>query len=96
MLRGWADAGLLDSYERERRPVAEHNLARSIDPQGSIRDVGRELRADLGDRIPHVWVPARDGLVSTLDLLGPGLTLFTGPPSGRWAGGAASAPGPRP
>ena len=88
VLRGWAGPGLLDSYERERRPVAEHNLARSIDPNGSVRDVGRELQADLGDRIPHVWVPTRAGLVSTLDLLGPGLTLFTGSRSGRWEGGA--------
>jgi putative polyketide hydroxylase len=96
VLRGWAAPELLDSYERERCPVAEHNLARSIDPQGSVRDVGRELQADLGDRIPHVWVPTRAGLVSTLDLLGPGLTLFTGFRSGRWEGGAVSAPGPLP
>ena len=48
VLRGWADAALLDSYERERRPVVEHNAARSADPNGSERDVGRELHADLG------------------------------------------------
>jgi 2-polyprenyl-6-methoxyphenol hydroxylase-like FAD-dependent oxidoreductase len=96
VLRGWAGPELLDSYERERRPVAEHNLARSADPNGSVRDVGRELRADLGDRVAHVWVPAPAGRVSTLDLLGDGLTLFTGPQSGRWESGAASAPGSLP
>ena len=96
VLRGWAGPELLDSYERERRPVAEHNLARSADPDGSVRDVGRELRADLGDRIAHVWVPVPAGRVSTLDLLGDGLTLFTGPQSGRWESGAASAPGSLP
>jgi 2-polyprenyl-6-methoxyphenol hydroxylase-like FAD-dependent oxidoreductase len=32
VLRGWAHPDLLDSYERERRPVAEHNVARSADP----------------------------------------------------------------
>jgi putative polyketide hydroxylase len=96
VLRGWAAPELLDSYELERRPVAEHNLTRSADPSGSVRDVGRELRADLGDRIPHVWVPTPGGRVSTLDLLGPGLTLFTGPQSGHWEGGAASADGPLP
>ena len=57
MLRGWADPALLDTYERERRPVVEHNVARSADPNGSDRDVGRELHADLGERIEHVWVP---------------------------------------
>ncbi len=96
VLRGWGGSELLDSYERERRPVAEHNLARSADPNGSVRDVGRELRADLGDRIGPVWVPVLAGRVSTLDLLGDGLTLFTGPQSGRWESGAASAPGSLP
>jgi hypothetical protein len=96
VLRGWAGPDLLDSYERERRPVVEHNLARSADPNGSVRDVGRELRTDLGDRIGHMWVPVPEGRVSTLDLLSEGLTLFTGPQSGRWESGAASAPGSLP
>jgi 2-polyprenyl-6-methoxyphenol hydroxylase-like FAD-dependent oxidoreductase len=96
VLRGWAGADLLDTYELERRPVAEHNLARTVDPQGSVRDVGRELHADLGGRIAHVWVPAASGHLSTLDLLGPGLTLFTGAESEPWEGGAASTPGPVP
>ena len=79
VLRGWADEGLLDTYEAERRPVAEHNAARSADPNGSERSVGDELRADLGGRIPHLWVSGEPGAVSTLDLLGDGHTLFTGP-----------------
>ena len=79
VMRGWAEEDLLDSYESERRPVAEHNVERSADPMGSRRDATRELRVDLGARIPHVWIPMDDGAVSTLDLLGPGLTLFTGP-----------------
>jgi putative polyketide hydroxylase len=41
-------------------------------------------------------VPAPAGRVSTLDLLGDGLTLFTGPQSARWESGAASAPGSLP
>ena len=45
VLRGWAGPALLDSYERERRPVVEHNVVRSADPNGSHRDVGR--------RAPH-------------------------------------------
>ena len=37
VLNGWADPSLLESYERERRPVAAHNVARSADPNGSTR-----------------------------------------------------------
>ena len=32
----------------------------------------------------NVWIPSAAGRVSTLDLLGPGLTLFTGPESAPW------------
>ena len=73
-VHGWAGDELLDSYEAERRPVAEYAVARSADPRGSYREPDRELPADLGGRIPHVWVGDR----STLDLLGPGYTLFAG------------------
>ena len=86
VLRGWAGPALLDSYETERRPVAEHNTARSADPEGAAGGVGLALSADLGGRIPHLWVPTAAGRVSTLDLLGPGLTLFTGPDA-RCVGG---------
>jgi putative polyketide hydroxylase len=79
VLRGWAGPELLGTYEAERRPIAAHNVARSADPNGSTRDTADELHVDLGGRIPHVWVHCDQGRVSTLDLLGPGLTLFTGP-----------------
>jgi hypothetical protein len=79
VMRGWAGDALLDSYEAERRPVAEHNAARSADPGGSIRSVSEELRADLGGRVAHLWLPGEPGRVSTLDLLGEGLTVFAGP-----------------
>ena len=72
VMRGWAGDALLDSYEAERRPVAEHNAARSADPGGSIRSVSEELRADLGGRIAHLWLPGEAGRLSTLDLLGRG------------------------
>lgn len=80
VLRGWADSALLDGYEEERRPVAEHNYARSVDPLGSRRSLLDSLPLDLGGRIAHGWQRRPDGSrVSTLDLLTDGLTLFTGP-----------------
>ena len=77
VLKGWAPDSLLDTYETERRPVAEHNLARSLDPMGSRRSVHDEVRFDLGDRLPHVWIETPAGRISSLDLLGPGFTRLT-------------------
>jgi 2-polyprenyl-6-methoxyphenol hydroxylase-like FAD-dependent oxidoreductase len=85
VLRGWASQDLLESYERERRPVAEFNAQRSARPDGSILGTAVGLAADVGGRIPHAWVSLDSRFVSTLDLLGDGLTLFAGP---AWAGEA--------
>lgn len=85
--QGWAGPELLDTYEVERRPVAEHVVARSIDPDGSRRSVRDELAVDLGARLPHVALP--DGR-STLDLLGPGWTVFAGPAANAAAGELAA------
>lgn len=79
VLSGWAGKDLLDTYEGERRPVAAHNVARSADPEGTYRDVVDEIHIDLGGRIPHLWIDGEGERVSTLDLVGDGLTLFTGP-----------------
>jgi putative polyketide hydroxylase len=89
VLRGWARPELLDSYELEHRPVAEHNVARSADELGSRRPSGEELRVDLGGRIDHHWLATPNGRESTLDLIGPGLTLFTGPRDAAWQSAAA-------
>ena len=94
VLRGWAGDRLLDSYERERRPVAEFNLERSTRADGSILANSVGIAADIGGRIAHAWVERDGGLVSTLDLLGDGLTLFAGP---DYAGAAPEAdPGAAP
>ena len=74
VLHRWAPDSLLDTYETERRPVAEHNLARSLDPMGSRRSLLDEVRFDLGGRLPHLWIDSASGRISSLDLLGPGLT----------------------
>lgn len=96
VLRGWADARLLESYEHEHRPLAEHNVARSNEADGSARDVVDELQVDLGGRIPHAWIDTDEGRRSTLDLLGPGLTLFTGPAADACRGDALSVYGTAP
>ena len=96
VLQGWADPDLLDTYEAERRVVAEHNLARSTDPDGSRRPVLDELAVDLGGRLAHAWLPSTGTRRSTLDLLGPGWTLFTGPHVGRGRAGAVPGSGDGP
>jgi putative polyketide hydroxylase len=79
VMNGWASDDLLDTYEAERRPVVAHNVERSVDERGSYRDPIDEMHVDLGGRIQHLWVDAEGQRVSTLDLVGDGLTLFTGP-----------------
>lgn len=83
VLGGWATPALLDSYENERRPVGLHNIERSAQPGGARQDSAEALAWDLGGRLAHHWiVPDR---VSTLDLVGDGLTLLTGLRSEGWA-----------
>jgi len=47
-------------------------------------------------RIAHVWLPTAAGLVSTLDRLDGGLTLFTGPDQAPWHAAAGRVSGPLP
>jgi putative polyketide hydroxylase len=96
VLNGWAGEELLDTYEAERRPVASHNLQRSIDERGSYRDTIDEIHIDLGGRIAHLWVHTEREPISTLDLVGDGLTLFTGADTEPPAEASASADGSAP
>jgi putative polyketide hydroxylase len=79
VLRSWARPGLLDSYETDRRPVGLHNVTRSADPNGAQRQAETALAWDLNGRLPHRWVPRGRRTVSTLDLVGGGITLLAGP-----------------
>ena len=83
VLRGWASPQLLASYERERRPIAAHNVQRSSEPAGARRETDEALAWDLGGRLPHHWL-AGDQERSTVDLIGDGLTLLAGPSDPRW------------
>jgi 2-polyprenyl-6-methoxyphenol hydroxylase-like FAD-dependent oxidoreductase len=49
-----------------------------------------ELRGQPGTRVPHAWVVDAGKRVSSLDLLGPGFTLFTGEDDAAWPDAAAS------
>ena len=86
-LRGWDNGEILDTYEAERRPVGLRNTQRSAAEQ-SNRDVSGDYLDDLGGRLPHAWLS--DGVTSTLDLLGPGLTLLTGAKNEAWTEAAAA------
>ncbi|MGA8544514.1 MAG: FAD-dependent monooxygenase [Mycobacterium sp.] len=47
-----------------------------------------ELRAQPGTRVPHAWVHDDGRRISTLDLVGPGFTLFTGSSGAPWVSAA--------
>ena len=76
VLRGWAGAELLETYEAERRPIALHNVGRAAAPGGARRTTDEALPWDLDDRLTHAWLDRHGAQVSTIDLIADGLTLF--------------------
>lgn len=85
VLHGWAPESLLDTYEHERRPIALHNVGRAAEAGGARRTTDEALGWDLDDRLPHSWLDHDGERLSTLDLIGDGLTLFTAVADPRWA-----------
>jgi putative polyketide hydroxylase len=51
---------------------------------------GEQLHGEPGTRLPHAWVQHNGERVSTLDLHGGGLRLFTGARGAPWVSAAAS------
>ena len=92
VLRGRASPQLLATYERERRPVAAHNVQRSSEPAGAMQETGQALAWDLNGRLPHHWLASGKERTSTIDLIGDGLTLLSGPSDPRWGRFAESMP----
>jgi putative polyketide hydroxylase len=90
VLRGWAGPELLDTYEAEWRPVGARRAARSADP-GPEASGAEALAEDLNGRLRNAWLRHDNGhRRSTLDLLGQGLTLLTGPDPDPWTAATAS------
>jgi putative polyketide hydroxylase len=95
-LAGWAGPSLLDTYEAEWRPIGTRRVTCSAH-EGARPSPAEALAEDLNGRLPHAWLPSANGHPrSTLDLLGPGLTLLTGPDAAAWPTAAASIDPPFP
>jgi putative polyketide hydroxylase len=93
VLRGWAPPSLLDTYQAERRPVGLHNVQRAAQPAGARAAASEAVPWDLNGRLAHHWIRTPGRPVSTLDLIGDGLTLLTGPGDPRWKDASADYPG---
>lgn len=76
---------LLIGYQYRSAAVISGDCAPENSEALSVVD---ELRAQPGTRVPHVWVHCGGRRVSTLDLVGRGFTLFTGPSGADWAAAA--------
>lgn len=73
VLRGWAGPALLDSYERERRPVAHRTLGQAVENSKmmfQVQDVRREQLGAGAARVPeHVEPPWSEQYFAQLGLV---------------------------
>jgi 2-polyprenyl-6-methoxyphenol hydroxylase-like FAD-dependent oxidoreductase len=80
---------MIAGYKYRSRAVVTDEPA-PADPDAVQLVDGEELRGEPGTRVPHVWVQRDGARMSTLDLLGTGFTLFTGPGGAEWVSAAQS------
>ncbi len=98
VVRGYAGEGLLDTYEAERGPIGRRNVAMSMveggggTDDGLLEDLG-PLEGRVGQRALHVWLSDGDQPRSTLDLVGPGLTLLATGAAEAWTAAVVRAGG---
>jgi putative polyketide hydroxylase len=96
VLRGEAGPGLLNSYDAERRPVAEATVRQAIlrsndrprmmgqDPAPPNPEIIPDTAIWFGVRAPHLPLSRSGTKLSTLDLFGSGFVLLAGPDGENW------------
>jgi putative polyketide hydroxylase len=80
---------MIAGYKYRSRAVVTNEPA-SIDADQVQLVDGEQLHGEPGTRLPHVWLQHNGERVSTLDLHGGGLRLFTGVSGAPWVSAAAS------
>jgi putative polyketide hydroxylase len=80
---------MIAGYKYRSRAVVTNEPAPIDADQVQLVD-GEQLHGEPGTRLPHAWLQHNGKRVSTLDLHGGGLRLFTGVSGAPWVSAAAS------
>jgi putative polyketide hydroxylase len=80
---------MIAGYKYRSRAVVTNEPAPIDADQLQLVD-GEQLHGEPGTRLPHAWVQHNGERVSTLDLHGDGVRLFTGASGAPWVSAAAS------
>jgi putative polyketide hydroxylase len=80
---------MIAGYKYRSRAVVTNEPAPLDADQVQLVD-GEQLHGEPGTRLPHAWVQHDGERVSTLDLHGGGMRLFTGPGGTPWVSAAGS------